>query len=75
MSVTIPNSVTIIKNDAFRECIGLIEIINESATPQPITSSVFPYVISTCTLRVPAASIYAYSVAYMWEHFGNIVAI
>ena len=31
--------------------------------------------VSSATLHVPAASIYAYKAAYMWKEFGTIVAL
>ena len=75
-SVTIPNSVTRIGMGALGGCSGLTEIINESTVPQDIYISVFfGKDISTCTLRVPAAAIDAYSEAEVWKNFGNIVAI
>ena len=75
-SITIPNSVTSISNLAFRRCTALNEIINESVTPQEIEADVFSSTdISTCTLRVQAASLDAYRNAPVWRDFGNIVAI
>jgi len=74
-SVTIGNSVTYIRDAAFGGCYNITEIINKSVTPQVIEASVFGGVISTCTLRVPAASLEAYRTARNWKNFENIVAI
>jgi len=76
-SVTIPNSVTSIGSGTFSDCLGLTEVINESVTPQEIIYlDVFWGVeMSSCTLRVPAASLNAYRNAPVWQDFGNIVAI
>ena len=75
-SLTIGSSVKSIGAVAFYTCTGLTEIINKSAAPQEIDVRVFYNVnISSCTLRVPAASIDAYRTAPVWQDFGTIVAI
>jgi len=81
-SVTISNSVITIGNQAFYYCSGLTEIINQKEIPQTLPKTWLGDIIvfdgvntSTCTLRVPAASVAAYRVAEGWKDFKNIVAI
>jgi hypothetical protein len=78
-SYTIPNSVTIIGDDAFSDCTGLTAVTNLNPVPQNIdsySSYVFNGVnISAITLKVPADAVSAYRAANVWKDFGTIAAI
>ncbi len=78
--VTIPESVTSIGTSAFQECTGLTRII--TLNPEPPACStytnaypVFYNVPTSCILYVPVGSKEAYSTAYAWEDFMNIVEL
>jgi len=72
-SISIPASVTDIQPLAFSNSHSLNEIVNKSAIPQTVMSSVFEGVdLKNCTLRVPVASIASYREAEIWKQFGNI---
>ena len=74
-SLTIPNSVTNIGYDAFDSCTKLSTITNYATEPQQIDADMFNFVVSTCTLFVPAESIDLYKAANGWKKFGKILPI
>lgn len=68
--VTIGSRVTTIGDNAFENCSGLVEIINQAAKPQTINANVFARVDKTaCTLKVSAESKNAYRAALVWKDF------
>jgi hypothetical protein len=75
-SVTIPNSVTSIADYAFWNCIGLKTITAQNPTPlggANMGNGVFDSIDkTTCTLKVPNASVAAYKAAAQWKDFVNI---
>ena len=79
VTISIPSSITFIGDQAFNACSSLSEIINNSVTPQIFTDETVnafagvPY--TTCTLRVPAASVNLYRKAEIWKKFEKIVAL
>ncbi len=78
-SITIPNSITSIGENAFWGCDGLKAVYNYATTPQSITQEVFfgglpPRTDSeTCVLYVPCGCRAAYKAATGWKNFKNIV--
>ena len=76
-TVNIGSEVETIPDNAFGGCSSLTEIINYSTTPQTIGDTYAFYNVNktTCTLRVPAASVAAYKAATGWKDFVHIVAI
>ncbi len=75
-SVTIPNSVTSIGWEAFMDCTGLTDFYCYAEKVPTTWLYVFSSTpVSSATLHVPAASIYAYKAADPWKKFGTIVAI
>ena len=73
-SVTIPNSVRNIGNNAFSRCHGLYMINNYAITPQIINENVFNDVdISECILNVPEESVDLYVQADVWKEFGHVI--
>jgi len=72
-SITIPSSVTTIRNFSFSNCTGLTSIYVNCPTPPVLWSGVFSTVpITTCKLIVPAGSLNAYKAAPQWKDFTNI---
>jgi len=72
--ITIPNSVTSINGWAFAECTGLTEIHCKSFQPAALGSYIFDNVNkTTCKLYVPRGSYTAYSLAFGWRDFLNII--
>ena len=70
--VTLPNSVTAIGELAFGYCSGLKDVYCY-AKNVPTTNDVFYHSpISSATLHVPAASLYAYNTTSPWSGFGTI---
>jgi len=76
-TVKIGNEVKAIPAYAFYHCSSLTEIISYATTPPTISNSnaFFHVDKTTCTLRVPAASVAAYKAAAGWNDFVNIVAL
>ena len=75
-SVTIGNGVTSIEFGAFQECSGLTDFYCYAEKVPGGGLAIFSNTpVSSATLHVPAASIYAYKAAYMWKEFGTIVAL
>ena len=75
-SITIPNSVTSIGYGAFSYCSGLTDFYCYAEKVPGGELAIFSNTpVSSATLHVPAASIYAYKAAYMWKEFGTIVAL
>ena len=74
-SITLPNSITNIVDWAFYNCENLSSITNLNPVPITINPNVFSLVkISTCTLKVPIASVSDYKNAEVWKEF-NIIGI
>ena len=72
-AITIPESVTTIRNNVFSGCTALTLIINFATTPQTIDASVFNNVNKQLvTLRVPTGSMDAYRDANVWKEFLNM---
>ena len=72
-SVSIPSSVTAIGDFAFESCTALGTINCNIVTPLTINANVFMNVNKTsCTLKVPSASLTAYQNALVWKDFLNI---
>ena len=75
-SITIPNRVTSIGYGAFSYCSGLTDFYCYAEKVPGGELAIFSNTpVSSATLHVPAASIYAYKAAYMWKEFGTIVAL
>lgn len=78
-NLTIPTSVTSISNMAFKDCIGLTELIAEAETPVDlsITYQVFDRVDqANCKLYVPSFNAQsAYYSADKWRSFNIIVGL
>ena len=74
LSVTIPNSVTSIGEQAFAEC-DIPEIISRIVNPFSISADTFSdNTYSTATLYVPAGTIDKYKAVQGWKKFANIKA-
>lgn len=75
-SITIPNSVTSIGHYAFEGCTGLTDFYCYAKKVSGGGFLIFSNTpVSSATLHVPAASIYAYKAATDWKEFGTIVAL
>lgn len=73
-SLTIPNGLTSIGDNALVGCTGLTEIHNNNATPQNVNSTVFQGIDTTnCVLYVPEGSYSAYQAAEGWSAFATII--
>ncbi len=74
--LTIPNSVTSICEGAFSECWDFESITSLNPEPPKCGFWVFSSVDkNTCVLHVPKGTVEAYSTAYIWQDFLNIVEI
>ena len=71
-SVTIPNTVTSIANEAFRDFKDLTSITCEASTPPTCGSECFTNVNKSIPLHIPANSVEEYNVADGWKEFTNI---
>ena len=75
-SVTIPNSVTYIGEYAFSFCYVLTDFYCYAEKVPGGGLAIFSNTpVSSATLHVPAASIYAYKAATEWKEFGTIVSL
>ena len=75
-SVTIGNGVTSIGYGAFSNCSGLTDFYCYAEKVPGGGFLIFSNTpVSSATLHVPAASIYAYKAATDWKEFGTIVAL
>ncbi len=73
-SVVIGESVTSIGNYAFWFCTNLSDVTVLNPEPPSCSSYTFGYVdTNTCSLTVPKGSKEAYSTAYVWKDFYNII--
>ena len=73
LSVTIGNSVTVIGNNAFKNCIGIDVIKCKSTIPPTISdSNTWSSVPVDINLIVPCGSSPTYSTTYGWSQFTNI---
>ena len=72
-SVTIPNSVTSIGDEAFEGCSGLTEIYSLSSDPAVCGGSTFYAVDKTIPVYIPFGSKNAYKSAYEWKDFKNFI--
>jgi hypothetical protein len=78
-SATIGSSVTFIGDYAFYGCTGLATITAQNPTPLSGTNmgtdTFYNINKTTCTLKVPKASVATYKAAAQWKDFANIVGI
>ena len=74
VSVTIPESVKVIGGGAFYNCSRLDSVTVKHVTPINIFDDTFFGVQTTCTLKVPYASVDLYKNADVWKNF-NVVSI
>ena len=75
-SVTIPNSVTSIGNDAFAYCPELLDVYCYAKKVPSTESYAFDdSPIEYATLHVPDASIDSYKATAPWSSFGKIVGL
>ena len=78
-SVIIPNSVTLISNQAFYDCRSLTNVYcyaeNVPSTAQNIFDSPLRNIKGKATLHVPQASLEAYKTTEPWSGFGTIVPL
>ena len=73
LSVTIGNSVTVIGNNAFKNCIGIDVVKCKSTIPPTISdSNTWSSVPVDINLIVPCGSSLTYSTTYGWSQFTNI---
>ena len=70
-SITIPSSVTNIRQSAFRDCTGLIEVIVNATTPPSLGSNVFTNNASGRLIKVPATSLQDYLNAPGWSDYAS----
>ena len=73
VSVTFPNSLSIIGYWSFYGCSGLKDVISEIKDPFEIDSSVFSDIGSNATLTVPSGTKSKYQATKYWNKFPNIV--
>jgi hypothetical protein len=74
--VTIPNSVTKIQRDAFRDCSTLTTVICEVVQVPECQQNIFYNMpLSEAILYVPEESIEGYKSAIYWKDFGTILPI
>ncbi|WP_243389175.1 T9SS type A sorting domain-containing protein, partial [Flavobacterium psychrophilum] len=72
-SVTIPNSLTTIGDEAFAGCSSLRTVNCHITSPLVINANVFGNVTrSNCALNVPAGTEAAYQAAAVWRNFSPI---
>jgi hypothetical protein len=74
-SVTLPASLERIGDFCFHNCDSLIEVVNYSVTPQPITNVFKDTTGLQRTLYVPAQSIDLYRKAPFWRDFSRILPL
>lgn len=63
ISVTIPSTVSLIEQSAFRSCSNITTVRFLSPTPPTISGSAFDGLSSSCTIYVPNSSLEAYQTA------------
>jgi hypothetical protein len=72
-SITIPGSVTYIKDRALKGCSNLTNVVVLSATPPAIDDETFMYTpVSSATLTVPQRSWNTYATSFGWKDFATI---
>ena len=75
-SVTIPNSVTSIRNQTFAYCRNIENVYcYAEEVPSTIYDAFDGSNIENATLYVPASAIEAYKIITPWSYFGTIKAI
>ena len=70
-SISLPNTVTLISDEAFSGCIGLSSITSLAATPPTLGNNVFDGVPNTVIVNVLSCSIDDYQSATGWNSFSN----
>ena len=74
-SVTIPNSVTSISENAFAGCKDLTLVISEIKSPYAINDNVFADIPSDARLIVPKGTKEKYQATDGWNRFTNIIDV
>ena len=70
--IVIPDSVTSLGNGVFQNCYGCKIYTFKATTPPALTSATtLSGILSTCKIRVPAASLSAYQAATYWSTYAN----
>ena len=71
-TITLPDILTRIDNNAFRRCSSLKTMIAQGLVPATVGSGAFATITSTCTLYVPRGMENTYRAADGWKDFLNI---
>ena len=71
--ITIPDTVTEIRDNAFRYCSQLASITCLAATPPTLGKMAFSSNTAGFTIKVPAASVAAYKAADGWKDYANYI--
>ena len=71
ISVTIPNSVISIENQAFYFCTSLTSVRVEATTPPKLDSNAFNRCPDLTKILVPSASVNAYKTASGWSNYAS----
>ena len=72
-NLTIGSGIDNIKEDAFKDCTGLLSIKSLSELPAIIDSTSFKNVSNTVKINIPCGTISDYQAAQYWNSFGNYI--